>query len=431
MTVRILRGDCREVLRTLADESVHCVVTSPPYWGLRDYGTAKWEGGDPGCDHQGPQWRTASKINQNCGTGNDVKNAERREPYKQKCGKCGARRIDSQIGLEQTFQEYVDALVKVFREVKRVLRRDGTLWLNMGDSYAGGGHGRGESYDAERNWRKGNLGGQSNRDDLGRVSGLKPKDLCGIPWRLAFALQADGWYLRSDIIWAKPNPMPESATDRPTKSHEYLFLLSRSERYYYDGEAVKEPGEMKPQNRFTDGRGPKSEGYAAHRQPAGMTECNGRNARTVWTIATAPFPGAHFATFPPALVEPCIKAGTSEKGCCAKCGKPWRRETEKEFVQSGPNRKNITGQDFMQGWESVPRGTTNVETLGWFPSCSCDAAVVPATCLDPFGGAGTTGLVADRLGRNAILIELSPQYAEMAERRLQDDAGIFAMVVAE
>ena len=229
VNARILTGDCREMLRTLEAGSVRTCITSPPYFGLRDYG------------------------------------------------------VDGQIGLEQTPDDYVNELVEVFREVRRVLSDDGTLWLNIGDSYAGGGGG---------NYNKTGVsqaGGQHitnvrNRPEWLENAGVKPKDLMGIPWRVAFALQADGWYLRSDIIWHKPNPMPESVTDRPTKAHEYLFLLSKSPRYYYDHEAIKEDA----------------------------VEGHKRNKRDVWSINTKPFKGAHFAVMPEALVEPCVLAGSAE-----------------------------------------------------------------------------------------------------------------------
>lgn len=397
LSTRYLIGDCRDVLGTLPDESVHCVVTSPPYWWLRDYGVA------------------------------------------------------GQIGLEPDFNTYIARMVAVFRDVRRVLRKDGTLWLNLGDSYAGGGHGGGGSFDSERNWRSGNPinGGNTNRDGLGRVTSLKPKDLCGIPWRVAFALQADGWWLRQDIIWSKPNPMPESVTDRCTKAHEYIFLMSKSARYYYDAEAIKEeelhPGASAKQityqqsKRNADGTKSYRKGnisdsigtWSGHGQYVG-----GRNKRSVWEIATAPFSEAHFATFPPALIEPCIKAGTSEKGCCAKCGAPWVRQVGKhEIDDTRPlARQNIYEPEvtkFGQGRNA--KGSTTwghylkpKPMLGWSPSCSCEASVVPATVLDCFGGAGTTGLVADRLQRNAVLIELNPEYAEMAKRRVIDDAPLFA-----
>lgn len=332
MSTRILTGDCREVLKTLPDASVHCCVTSPPYFGLRDYGVA------------------------------------------------------GQIGLEPTPDEFVAELVAVFQEVRRVLRDDGTLWLNLGDSYSGHN---------PTGFRPGNEtknGGASNKNGVGRIDGLKPKDLIGIPWRVAFALQADGWYLRSDIIWHKPNPMPESVTDRPTSAHEHIFLLSKSARYFYDSEAVKEAavaadlGEMDGgsqrardgsnanggRNYRTDkqrGHGRRHAGFNGRwdAMPKAEQQALGRNLRNVWTVATQPYSDAHFATFPPALIEPCIKAGCPTGG----------------------------------------------------------------VVLDPFGGAGTTGMVADRLGRNAILIELNPAYAAMTSNRIEDDAGMFATVNLE
>jgi DNA modification methylase len=307
--LQILIGDCLEILPTLSPESIQCCVTSPPYFGLRDYGT------------------------------------------------------DKQFGLEKTPEAYVTNLVAVFREVKRVLRDDGTFWLNLGDSYSGNYVGGAFS--------PGNLnknGGQSNRNGVGRVANLKPKNLVGIPWRVAFALQADGWYLRSDIIWHKPNPMPESVTDRPTKAHEYIFLLTKSERYFYDAEAIREPYEedtaRKYQSAFVDrylkAADPKGGGY---RGPFGGKNGpqlgSGSNKRTVWTIATQPYSEAHFATFPEELPKLCILAGS----------KPG---------------------DMI---------------------------------LDPFAGSGTTGKVAIELGRRAILIELNPAYIQLAEERCNITPG--------
>jgi len=337
MTIRIIQGDCRDVLKTLLDGSVHCCVTSPPYFGLRDYGVA------------------------------------------------------GQIGLEPTPDEFVAEMVAVFSEVRRVLRDDGTLWLNLGDSYANDGKWGGSSGGKHVSALHGKSG-------IGRgkvTTGLKPKDLIGIPWRVAFALQADGWYLRQDIIWSKPNPMPESVTDRCTKAHEYLFLLSKSQRYFFDAEAIREDrtsdedangfrggsyvgGEIGNStmgkrtavgNKRVRGVPPRHAQYAESSDQSGLDAVgrgDGRNKRSVWTVATAPFKEAHFATFPPGLIEPCIKAGCPAGG----------------------------------------------------------------TLLDPFGGAGTTGLVADRLGRDAILIELNSDYAEIARRRVTNDAGLFAEVIA-
>jgi DNA modification methylase len=396
MTVRILKGDCRDVLRTLPDESVHCVVTSPPYFGLRDYGAA------------------------------------------------------GQIGLEATPDAFVSELVDVFAELRRVLRKDGTAWLNLGDSYAGGGHGGGGSFEADRDWRPGNPEknkGNSNRDGLGRITGLNAKNLIGIPWRVAFALQADGWYLRQDIIWSKPNPMPESARDRCTKAHEYIFLLSKSGRYYFDQESIAEPvSETAGAQAWRKIFDPTKQGKEAVLKAQGMKGGNDgarnakathRNKRSIWEISTQPFSEAHFATFPPALIEPCILAGCP-KQCCTTCGAPWVREVERrEFDQSSneviqtngvPGLRPGTSGDRVRKLSGATYQHVRGKTLGFSPSCSCNAGTVGGAVLDPFGGAGTTGLVADRLGRNAILIELNPDYAAMADRRIRNDVGMFADV---
>ena len=389
MSVKIIHGDCREVLKTLPSESVHTIVTSPPYWGLRDYG------------------------------------------------------VEGQLGIESTPAEYVEKMVAVFREVRRVLRDDGTLWLNLGDSYAGsgrGGHvGNGSStlqgsIDSEQECRRARevqgsqlppglhtvaaAAGVIGRAWVPPPAGLKQKDLVGIPWMVAFALRADGWYLRQDIIWSKPNPMPESVRDRCTKAHEYLFLLAKSERYYFDQDAILEPASPNTharlaQNGLAEQRGSDrvpgktngpmkavarkdqvahngraiQKGFASHMNHGGTgtrkladvgsgTKNNAsfdeamavmpieRNKRSVWTVTTQPFKEAHFATFPPALIEPCVLAGCPAGG----------------------------------------------------------------TILDPFFGAGTTGLVADRLGRDCIGIELNPEYVEMARKRIAGDAPLFAEV---
>jgi DNA modification methylase len=285
----ILTGDARALLPTLAAASVDCCVTSPPYWGLRDYG------------------------------------------------------VDGQIGLEPTPDDYVAALVEVFRQVRRVLRADGTLWLNLGDTYAGG--------------------------KIGRADGLKPKDLCGIPWRVAFALQADGWYLRSDIIWAKPNPMPESVTDRPTKAHEYVFLLSKQERYYYDADAIAERCITSDTRTWIPANGGNHDDAGVTLRHDGGRQGGGqlgnpdtRNKRTVWTFATLPTPDAHFATYPIELPEICIRAGSRENG----------------------------------------------------------------TVLDPFAGSGTTGLACVKTNRKFVGIELNPEYLTICERRLERHYSLFA-----
>jgi DNA modification methylase len=365
----IYTGDCLDILPTLDGESVQCCVTSPPYWGLRDYGTAVWEGGDSECDHKGnPLCSSSSSL---AGyTSENIKLREFSVPMKGICSKCGATRIDSQIGLESTPEAYVEKLVAVFREVRRVLRDDGTLWLNLGDSYAGGSGGRGDNEKS----RCGDGGGDPGTIRIGEgkhdgkriprnVANLKPKDLVGIPWRVAFALQADGWYLRQDIIWAKPNPMPESVTDRCTKAHEYIFLLTKSARYFYDAMAVKEDSINTAEQQIAKRN---KQPHRGQSDPGGMRETTGgfdnitnvyerRNRRSVWTITTKPFKEAHFATFPPEIPEICIRAGSK----------------------------------------------------------------IGDIILDPFSGAGTTGNVAERLGREYIGIELNPNYSEMGERRIE------------
>lgn len=395
MSGTILVGDCVEHLRGLPDQSVHCCVTSPPYWGLRDYG------------------------------------------------------VDGQLGLEPTPEAYCQRMVEVFREVRRVLRDDGSLWLNVGDSFAGSpgnGRGGGEQLD-------GRLPHYSS--SVKAAPGLKPKDLVGVPWRLAFALQQDGWYLRSDIVWSKPNPMPESVTDRPTKSHEYLFLLSKRERYYWDQEAVREPHKQEYKfstyaERVADGCSKAGGGSAealavGHNKTHGRSTSHtlgnpsGRNVRDVWTIATEPCREAHFATMPQKLVEPCIKAGTSEHGCCPECGAPWERVVKKETHfegvsgAAGRTAEEVNASGKLAGSQhgmNIKLGpVVNTTTLGWVPTCKCDAGdPQPCVVLDPFFGAGTVGLVAERLGRSYIGIELNPEYAEIARRRIASNGK--AKVVA-
>jgi DNA modification methylase len=374
VTIDIRIGDCRDVLRQMPADSVHCCVTSPPYFGLRDYGTAQWDGGDAECDHKQTVARhDGGRVNVDGFNGSASASSDKGAMnYRDTCGKCGARRIDRQIGLEPTPDAFVAEMVAVFAEVRRVLRDDGVLWLNLGDSYASGGRANYGFTDPDSKQATHPAIKSARRPE--QPPGLKPKDLIGIPWRVAFALQADGWYLRQDIIWSKPNPMPESVTDRCTKAHEYLFLLSKSPRYWYDAEAISEPalfaGDMKIQGEKSLSKGQANGAHVAKsgnalRERVLVKET--RNKRSVWEIPTSPYPEAHFATFPPALIEPCIKAGCPVGG----------------------------------------------------------------TVLDPFGGAGTTGLVADRLGRNAILIELNPAYADMARRRIEGDAGMFAEVAAQ
>lgn len=286
-------GDSLDVLSGMADESVDCCITSPPYWGLRDYGTAEWEGGDAECEHKVGRFEYAVNEKQASNNGSAGHQA------KDICPKCGAIRKDKQLGLEKTPEEYVANMVQLFREVRRVLKKDGTLWLNLGDSYAMSSmRGKNSSFNGAVDQSKQGIVGINKSIPIG----LKPKDLVGIPWRVAFALQADGWWLRQDIIWHKPNPMPESVRDRCTKSHEYIFMLTKSARYYFDSEAIKENRESVCTRKRT----------SAFRQqnelPDQTLTTIGRNKRSVWTVTTKPYKEAHFATYPPDLILPCVKA---------------------------------------------------------------------------------------------------------------------------
>jgi DNA modification methylase len=384
MNWRIEIGDCRDVLRTMPAASIHTVVTSPPYFGLRDYGT------------------------------------------------------DGQIGLEPTPDEFVAALVGVFREVRRVLRDDGTVWLNLGDSYASAPPGTKRPGASESSGLHGAQtseryrltldAGTGTKRDTSRIPGVKPKDLLGIPWMVAFALRADGWYLRSDIIWSKPNPMPESVTDRPTKAHEYVFLLSKGPRYFYDADAIREAdGGWDHLRSVLDGQ-PSLEptnGLMAEHKGLRTTEGRngaGRNKRSVWTVATQPYAGAHFATFPPKLIEPCILAGAPERAC-GECGAPWVRVVERTPMVVRPTPKREAWQAEDEHARTQTGGTVleppTSRTLGFEPSCSHGDGSARGVVLDPFAGAGTTGLVALQHGREFVGIELSPEYARMARERIE------------
>lgn len=425
MSVRVINADVMDGLAQIADDSVHCVVTSPPYWQLRDYG------------------------------------------------------FDGQIGLEPTVEAHVAKMVEVFREVRRVLRPDGVMMFNYGDMWAnddkwggssGGKHAKG-------------LHGESGVGRRKRESGLKPKDLVLMPHRIAIALQADGWWVRDDIVWHKPNPMLSSVTDRCTPAKEYVFQMTKRGRYFWDAVAIEEPRTSNedsngfrggsyvggsPGPRTTRGnvrikvpggwdtgkgghgtlhRNGRTVGQYVEARPPGTAPHSGlhrkneqsddrqrngfndrwdaaehagssitRNRRNVWTIATEPYKDAHFATMPTRLAELCILAATSAKGCCAACGAPWQRVSETTYENPGNRTTNgarsIENREHTAGF--AQRLEKRVETKGWRPTCRCGDAspVVPCTVLDPFGGAGTTGLVADRLQRHAVLIEGSPEYAE-------------------
>lgn len=428
---RLDTGQALDHLAALPDASVQCVVTSPPYWGLRDYG------------------------------------------------------VDGQIGLEDTFSEFLDKLIDVFDEVRRVLRPDGVCWLNMGDSYASRAAGR------DARGRDGLARPLAHRQPqqgprhAARPAGMKDKDLIGQPWRLALALQEAGWWLRSEVIWAKPTPMPESVRDRPTRAHEQIFLLAKSRRYFYDADAVRRPlaastrrtwgpaprkseapDELVKSGRFMVGRdrrpaltddgdflganqrttwqpddpasvwrwaiehAPEADQPALRRSAAAWAAARAEQP-DVWTIASQPYPEAHFATFPPALVEPCVLAGTSAHGACSICGAPWARTTHRARLR--PDGEDVDGPwrpesgRWREHGGAIASGrahdqATAVRTLGWQPTCPhIDAPTQPCVVLDPFAGAGTTLMVALRLGRSALGIELNPDYATQARQRILAD----------
>lgn len=385
------------------DGSVHCVVTSPPYYGLRDY---KVEPTDWPAFSYAPMPGVAAV---------DVP------------------AMRCQLGLEPTPEAFIAHLVLVFREVRRVLREDGTCWVNIGDSHVGGGRGS--------IGQKSRLAGSRRNLDASRAAvevmgrsvpaGHKKKDLLGVPWRLAFALQADGWWLRMDNIWSKPNPMPESVTDRTTRSHEHVFHLAKSADYFYDAEAIKEAASYGHEAVYDPGTGGLGGG---DRKTGASTRRFGadpgkRNKRSVWNVSTRAYGGDHYATYNPDLIEPCILAGTSAAGCCAACGGPWKRLTER--VGGGPSRvadrraRAFPNAPYDGGgkWESngsVSVGTPNVRTAGWAPACACEAERIPCTVLDPFNGHATTGVAALRNGRSYVGVENNPADVAASLARLAD-----------
>lgn len=380
MSWQIIKGDARQI--PLVDNSVHCVATSPPYFGLRNYG------------------------------------------------------VEGQIGLEKTPQEYIASLVDVFREVRRVLHPSGTLWLNLGDSYAAN---RGYQVVDNKHIDVGNNHGSSV------PVGFKPKDLLGIPFRVAFALQDGGWYLRSIVPWLKRNAMPESVRDRPGTAVEYVFLLSKSQRYFYDAEAVKVTSVTRDPHRPYMSEGAKELGGRSEwksgqqRNGSDFTTRNRRNSDSffeswqglyseddeplAFIVNPYPFKKAHFATFPPKLIEPMVKAGTSEYGCCPICLEPWARIIERSPMEI--RQSNRGEMVFGNVHPTAPSGTmtkpSGVTTIGW--RCNCehkDETAIPCTVFDPFVGAGTTVLVAHQLGRSGIGLDLKEEYCQMAENRISE-----------
>jgi DNA modification methylase/ParB-like chromosome segregation protein Spo0J len=359
---RLHIGDALHVLRALPADSIHCCVTSPPYWGLRDY------------------------------------------------------EADGQLGVEETPEEYVSRLVDVFREVRRVLHPSGTCWLVLGDTYAAD---RPMQVPSTKGGRK--IGSAQGTSGPMRVpEGLKAKDLIGIPWRVAFALQADGWWLRTENIWHKGSVMPESVTDRTTRCHEHVFMLAKNERYFYDGDAIREP-------------------YAT---PAGADDrqdgnLSGRNKRSVWAISPKPYKGAHFAVFPPELPEICIKAGTSEMGACEACGAPRTRVVERPIPSdpgrsassklrdgaASPDRSSLAARTALRRLGAAYQKQLAANppvTIRWDPTCDCNAGEpVPCLVLDPFAGSGTTLAVAKGLGRDHLGIELNPAYKKLIDARIK------------
>lgn len=446
----LYEGDAASVLRELPEASVDLCVTSPPFFALRDYGTARWEGGDPGCDHLGhPVGGPRTPSADFRSTGDEQR---RRQQYRALCGKCGATRIDEQIGLEATPEEFVGRLVDVFREVRRVLRPTGVLMLEVGDTYSAGARGN-YAGDSVRTQTKQTKGGTPTAYPARPVVALPGKNLMGLPWRLAFALQDDGWILRGDYIWARPNPMPASVRDRCTTAHSYVFHLTKRRDYFWDRHAIAEDAvadEQPPGGRMRKERtvrnGIDTRGGA---QGNGEMEWESatRNARSVWTITTEPkgmgicpaclayFPRnapadhcgvevvAHYAAFPAALAAKAILAATSEAGVCPGCGVPWERVVEKGEPELAANTWSANGaadQDVAAGPASTLKHVRSSRTLGFAPACPCRLDPVPAVVLDPFSGSGTTLLEARRLGRRGVGVELNRLYCEMAARRLEE-----------
>ena len=383
----LYEGQVLDGLAQMADESVHCAVTSPPYWALRDY------------------------------------------------------QVEGQLGLEPTFAEFQEKMVTIFREVRRVLRSDGTCWVNLGDSFVQGATGKTnnkKSLDASG----GNTAWQKSRSWSTSMPGLKRKDMLCMPFRIAMALQADGWWLRQAIVWNKVNPLPEAVKDRCVNAHEYMFLLAKSERYFFDVEAITEPttGNAHSRGHGVNKKAGRNSRFHVlqdvqhvgrsrprERQNAGFSAAvnelvERRRKRSVWSVALEPSKEEHTAAFPRKLIRPAIRAGASIHGCCSVCGAPYVREVKTVRTATRPGRNTkVTGDSMVDGNRDTKRHITSVETLGWIPSCACEGhTLVPCTVLDIFMGSGTTAIEARAQGMNAVGIELSPKYVQMALRRNSD-----------
>jgi len=457
--------DCLKTMARMPDNFVDCCITSPPYWGLRDYQTEPIIWGDNHCEHEWIEYifpakggkthpDRPSKMGGNRHMSEtDIRGVPQKSNF---CNKCNAWK--GNLGLEPTPELYVEHLVQIFQEVKRVLKKEGTLWLNLGDSYIS----TAPNTMGDPILKRGILSGVSNRRAEASKryrhktpKGLKPKDMCGIPWRVAFALQADGWYLRSDIIeevefycpcgcghimeeriwrysqdrdiiWKKPNPMPESVTDRPTKAHEYIFLMTKSGRYYYDADAIRDKA-----NPNTKYKPPEPDGKKAilNRdiggfQDKGFTPNGFANKKTVWTVTTQPLKEAHFATYPEKFIEPCVLAGCP-KDVCSKCGKAVERIVEKgELINPKNSKIDENKRDIRdKGWNAEKGFGKDcyykIKIIGFKPSCNCNAGTVPGVIYDPFMGAGTTAKVALRALRNFIGSEINPKYLPMINNRIK------------
>lgn len=459
-------GDALSILKAMPNQSVNCYITSPPYWGLRDYGTAQWEGGDPKCKHiisnQVSDQKNPSAITNGVRPGADAS----------KCKKCGAVRIiDLQIGLEKTVTEYVATIVALFHEAMRVLRDDGVMFLNLGDSYASFRDGKVNGNTISNgNERSAPQAGAAIRSASSFAeTGIKHKDLIGVPWRVALALQADGWILRSAAPWIKASSMPESVTDRSSTAHEYVFQFVKQSRYWFDADAVRVPSKTESYQRAMRAVSPHHKNlhipgqtqHSLHKARAhgeGYDLPNTRNRRTSDTFLDAidaqieellylrdvinhkgamvdgdtisalylgpePNSAAHFATFPQKLIEPLVLAGCPHK-VCAVCGAPYMRVTEKEFVpQPDVSEERVAfrgkGLDKSNSWRGFPRGTTKSSTIDFIPSCTCDKGTQPGIVYDPFMGSGTTALVARKLGRDYAGSELNREYIAISDRALR------------